>query len=359
MMKLEDVSALKVGCGQYFGGEGVIDLLAPTIRRLGGKALMIGGVKGSAIVMNAAEGSLISAEISHKLIVHTGECTKACAGRYAREALRDGCTTIVGMGGGKCIDLAKAVSVLSGLPVVTVPTSIATCVPTSMVCIMYNDKGQRRPAINMQKEVDVCIADDNLIATAPPRLFASGILDSIAKLGECGHQKKVLSYKDCTTREYIQLVNSKALCEFLYGEGRDVYANRQKAARFTECILTNLLHTSIVSGFADGSGQLALAHATYDFMRTENTEKAARWLHGELVAVGLLLQLAFNGDSDEEIDVTRRLMKDMNMPTTLAEIGYDTSEESLALYLNSIAEAGNVITEGGKAKLKEAVKQIL
>lgn len=358
-MKLEEVSALKVGCGQYFGMPGAIDLLAPTIERLGGKALMIGGSTGSRIVMDAAEDSLVSAGIPHKVIVHTGQCTKAYAEQYAKEALQENYTVIVGMGGGKCIDLAKATSVLSGLPIVTVPTSIATCVPTSMVCIMYNDKGQRRPAINMKKEVDVCIADDNLIATAPPRLFASGILDSIAKLGECYHQKKVNSYKDCTTREYIQLVNSRALCEFLYGEARDVYANRQEAARFNECILTNLLHTSIVSGFADGSGQLALAHATYDFMRTENTEKAAKWLHGELVAVGLLLQLAFNDDSDEEIDVTRRLMKNLNMPTTLAEVDYDTSAESIDFYLNAIAAAGNVTTDEEKAKLREAVKQIL
>lgn len=358
-MKLEEVSALKVGCGQYFSGAGVIELLAPTIERLGGKALMIGGVTGSRLVMEAAEDSLVFAGIPHKVVVHTGQCTKAYAEQYAKEALQDGYTVIVGMGGGKCIDLAKATSVLSGLPIVTVPTSIATCVPTSMVCIMYNDKGQRRPAINMRKEVDVCIADDNLIATAPPRLFASGILDSIAKLGECYHQKKVNSYKDCTTREYIQLVNSKALCEFLYGEGREIYEKRQNAARFTECILTNLLHTSIVSGFADGSGQLALAHATYDFMRTENTEKAAKWLHGELVAVGLLLQLAFNGDSDEEIDVTRQLMKDMNMPTTLAEIDYDTSKESIDFYLDAISQAGNVTTEEEKNKLREAVRQIL
>ena len=94
-------------------------------------------------------------------------------------------------------------------------------------------------------------------------------------------------------------------------------------------------------------------------MRTENTEKAAKWLHGELVAVGLLLQLAFNGDSDEEIDVTRQLMKDMNMPTTLAEIDYDTSKESIDFYLDAISQAGNVTTEEEKNKLREAVRQIL
>ena len=36
---MEAVSALKVGCGKFFHGEGVISLLAGEIMRLGGKAL--------------------------------------------------------------------------------------------------------------------------------------------------------------------------------------------------------------------------------------------------------------------------------------------------------------------------------
>lgn len=359
MMNINSISPLKVGCGQYFEGEGYISLLPATLQRFGSRAYMIGGPKGADVVMNALGDQLEQNHISYKLVCHEGQCTRDYAESYAEEAAKEGYTVIVGMGGGKCIDLAKATSVLSGLPIVTVPTSIATCVATSMVCIMYNDKGQRKPAINMRKEVDVCIADLNLIATAPPRLFASGILDSIAKLGECHHQKHVNSYRDCDTKEYIQLVNARAISEFLYGEGRDVYQNGKGAKRFADCVLTNLLHTSIVSGFADGSGQLALAHATYDFMRTYNTEKAKPYLHGEIVAVGLLLQLAFNNAPEEEITATRKLMADMNMPTTLKDIDYDTSKDSIDFYLSHIAADGNVKSEEEKAQLQKAVREIL
>lgn len=359
-MDINQVSALKVGCGQFFHGSGMIELLPATLKRFGGRAVVIGGVTGTRIVMDSAKGALDKEGIEYHVFAHEGECTREKAEEFSRFALENNYSVIVGAGGGKCIDLAKATSVLAKLPVVTVPTCIATCVPTSMVCIMYNDKGQREPAIKMEKEVDVCIADTDLIATSPARLHASGILDSIAKLPECYHLKKVENYRDCDTREYIQLANAKALAEFLYGEGRDVYRNGKNAKRFEDCILTNFLHTSIVSGFADGSGQLALAHATYDFMRTHNTEASAPYLHGEIVAVGLLMQQAFNGDSPEEVDKTRQLMKDMDMPLTLKEIGFDaSSEERMKFYLETIASDGHLTTAEERDRLKEAVKVIL
>ena len=251
---MEAVSALKVGCGKFFHGEGVISLLAGEIMRLGGKALLVGGPTSVDRVMDAARESLDAAGVSCVVRRHTDYCTVAWAETYAALARSEGCTVLVGVGGGKCIDEVKCAAHFAGLPIITVPTSIATCVATSMVCIMYNEKGQRAPAVNLSKEVDVCIADTGLIASAPRRTLAAGILDSMAKMPECFHQKKIGSYRDCTLEEYIQVVNSRAIFEFLMGEGRDLYKNGGAARRFQDAVLTNLLHTSIVSGFADGSG---------------------------------------------------------------------------------------------------------
>ena len=130
-----------------------------------------------------------------------------------KKALNEGFTVLVGIGGGRCLDNVKCASVFSGLPVITVPTSIATCVATSMTCIMYNDKGQREPAVNLKKEVDVCIADMDLIATAPRRLLASGIMDSLPNIQKF-HQLNISSYRDCQLKEYIQVVNAKIIYDF-------------------------------------------------------------------------------------------------------------------------------------------------
>lgn len=354
---MDTISALKVGCGQFFHGDGVITLLAEAIRRLGGKALIVGGPSSVDRVMAAAQASLDAADVSYLVRKHTDYCTTAWAQTYADLAHKEGCTVMVGVGGGKCIDEMKCAAHFAGLPIITVPTSIATCVATSMVCIMYNEKGQRAPAVNLSKEVDVCIADTALIATAPRRTLAAGILDSMAKMPECFHQKSVSSYQDCSAEEYIQIINSRAIFEFLTGEARDLYQNVGKAKRFKDAVLTNLLHTSIVSGFADGHGQLAIAHATYDFLRNYNTESSYHFLHGEMVAVGLLIQMAYNGNSPEEIQNVRSLMADLEMPLTLKDLEYDTSPESLELFLSKVAADSNITSPEDMAALRQALQE--
>ena len=143
------------------------------------------------------------------------------------------------------------------------------------------------------------------------------------------------------------------------GEGRELYQKGRKAHRFNDCILTNLLHTSIVSGFADGSGQLAIAHATYDFMRTWNTEASYRYLHGEMVAVGVLIQMAYNGETKERIEEVRSLMRDLDMPLTLQDLEYDTGDESIAFFTKIIGTDANVTTAEDMARVRECVNQVL
>ena len=356
---INDISPLKVGCGKFFHGKGVIDLLVPEIQRFGGRALFIGGPTTLDLVMNSISDKLKESSISYIQYKHTKQCTTEWAHKYAAIAHENACTVLVACGGGKCIDTVKCASYYSDLPIITVPTSIATCVASSMVAIMYDEMGRRGPAITLKKEVDVCIADDNLIGTAPRRLLAAGILDSIAKLPESIHQKNVSSYNDCTLREYIQIINAKGIYEFLVNEARDLYANGREAKRFNDCILTNLLHTSIVSGFADGSGQLAIAHATYDFMRNYNTKRCASFLHGEIVAVGVLIQMAFNQDAPEEIDNIRNLMKLMDIPLDLKSINFDCSESNIKLFTEVLATVSKITTKAELDLLAKAIKSVI
>lgn len=65
-----------------------------------------------------------------------------------------------------------------------------------------------------------------------------------------------------------------------------------------------------------GFGQTALGHETYELVRTHFTQEAKPYLHGEIVAIGDCLQLAFNGHP-EQVAPFRAFMRSMNMPLTL------------------------------------------
>jgi len=351
-------SVLKVGCGKFIRGGGSVQDLADEIVRLGGKALVIGGPSSVDAVLAQTESRIRRAGVLAHICKHTGECSRSWADKYAQTAREQRSTVIVAVGGGKCIDLAKCVSVFANLPIITVPTSIATCAASSAVCIMYTDDGRPDGAVAMDKEVDVVIADTDLIATAPKRLLAAGIFDSLAKLPEVVHNKLIRTYRDCSLEQYISTVNAKAIYEFLLAEGRNSYALGIRSERFEDTILTNLLHTSVVSGFSAGSHQLAMAHGLYDFMRKHFTKTSASFLHGEIVAVGILMQLTFNRADPAHIAEFGSLMKDMEVPITLGEIGFDGAGKSKNALVDYLVAGTNIDIGKDKELLMKSIAAV-
>lgn len=311
---------LRVGAGKFFYEEGSIHHLSAEIRRLGASALMIGGPKSMEVVRTYLPKKW-NKGLQIIEIVYTEECSINSANRLAALALKTRCTVIVGIGGGKCLDLAKAAATLAELNVITVPTCLATCAASSAICVMYHDDGSADHSISMLKEVDVVIADPRILATAPRRLLAAGVMDSMAKLVESLHQASISDYKSCALNHYIGYRNAIVIDEVLRAEGVSAYNNSGDPQKQKTIALINLLLTSVVSGFCFGTTQMALAHGFYDGVRKYCTKEAAQYLHGEIVAIGILIQMAYNGSSEDEIFMIISMMKEMEMPITLKEIG--------------------------------------
>lgn len=349
---------LRVGAGKFFYGSGCIQVLGREIARLGGRPLIIGGPTTTPLVLGIVEGEFAGLGIEPVVRIHTGACSRGWAEAYKKEAEERNCTVIVGIGGGKCLDLAKCTATFAEMDLICVPTSVATCVASSSVCIMYNDDGSPDGSVAMNKEVDVVVADTAVIATAPKRTLAAGILDSVAKYPEVIHNNSINSYRDCDIEKYICTVNSKAIYDFLMGEGCNVYDNGAESGRMTDLILTNLLHTSVVSGFSCGVNQLALAHGLYDCVWRSFTREAADMLHGEIVAVGVLMQLKFNGMPDAYVAEVRALMRHMHMPLTLAGLGIEPSKENINILMDYLIPA-TALTEADRPRLADAMKVII
>ena len=76
------------------------------------------------------------AGLEYVVEIYEGACSYEGAKEYGDKALAAGCDEVVGIGGGKIMDFAKAVGESAGLGVVNIPTSMSTCAPFTTMSVM-------------------------------------------------------------------------------------------------------------------------------------------------------------------------------------------------------------------------------
>ncbi len=157
---------------------GAIDALAPLLadRRIssGGHVAVVVGPGLGEEVAEALRGQLDNAELWH---TEGGGVEEATAlARRLREGFYD---ALVGIGGGRTIDLAKYAASLSGLPMVAVATSLAHDGLASPVASL-EDHG-RKGSYGVQMPIAVMV-DLDYVRRSDPALRRGGVGDVISNL---------------------------------------------------------------------------------------------------------------------------------------------------------------------------------
>ena len=73
-----------------------------------------------------------------------GESSRPEVDRLVEQVKSVGADVVVGVGGGKTVDTAKAVAHYTGLPVAIVPTTASTDAPCSALSVLYTPEGSLR-----------------------------------------------------------------------------------------------------------------------------------------------------------------------------------------------------------------------
>ena len=90
--------------------------------------------------------------------------------RLVALARDNGCDIIVGVGGGKVLDTAKAVAYYLESPVIICPTIASTDAPCSALSVLYTDDGQFDKYLFLKANPNIVIMDTTVIAASPVRL---------------------------------------------------------------------------------------------------------------------------------------------------------------------------------------------
>ncbi|WP_238649426.1 glycerol dehydrogenase [Paenibacillus piscarius] len=274
------------------------------------------------------------------LQVFQGECSQVQAERIAAELYQGSKGMIVGIGGGKTLDMAKAVSHFASLPVMLVPTVASTDAACSALAVLYHEPGEIDRYLPLRRSPDLVVADVTVIAGAPVRLLAAGMGDALSTYYEaraCHRSGAVTSTGGTGTLAALAL--ARTCLDTLLADGRqaleDVRAGRVTAA------VEHIVEANIyLSGIGFESGGLAAAHAIHNGLTL--LEECRGVLHGEKVAFATLVQLILEDAPEEEIREAAEFCRMAGLPVTLGELGLDGSDHERLMVA---AEAGCTLAD--------------
>ena len=306
---------------RYTQGKGATAALGREMTALGleGPVLIIAGRTVIGLLAPAWQRSLDEAGFKHAVHRFSGECSLTEIERVKAAGRELGARTIVGAGGGKVLDTARAAAAGLGLPVVNCPTVASSDAPCSALSVIYTDEGVFQEYRFYRKNPDLVLVDTEVIAQAPPRLLVAGMGDALATWFEArtcvaGHVKNM--------RGGGSTNSAAALAELCY---RTLLEDGAAALRAVETkVVTPALErlveaNTLLSGLGFESSGLAAAHAVHNGLTV--APGTHHYLHGEKVAFGLLVQLVMEGAPRATVEQVLGFSTEVGLPITLAEIG--------------------------------------
>lgn len=253
------------------------------------------------------------------------EITQEEIDKHREEVRKSGANVIVGIGGGKTLDTAKATAYYEHLPVVIFPTIASTDAPCTALAVIYNTDGSFDRYLFLPANPDVVLADTKILAAAPTRFFVAGIGDALATYFEA---------RACYHKNGDNLVNLKpslsglGLAKMCYDTILE-YGLQAKIAvdqgMSTSAVENTIEATIYLSGIGAEAGGLAAAHAIHNGMTAVPSLHHTQ--HGEKVVFGLLTQLVLESAPKEEIETVINFIKEVGLPLTLKDLGLDEFRE--------------------------------
>ncbi len=320
--------------GAYVQGRNVIDDLGEHAESLGDTALVLGDEFVLDLVGDRVRESLETAGFDVALEEFRGECSEREIERVVDVHTDHGADVIVGVGGGKAIDTARAARERTDGALVSLPTIASTDAPTSSVAVIYTEQGEFVEFHVYERHPELVLIDTAIVASAPTRLFRGGIGDALATWFEADAAYRsgattLFGTRSTRTAQEIAKLAYTTLRE----HGRPAVEAVERDA-VTESVEAVVEANTLLSGLGFESGGLAAAHAIHNGLtQLEDTHDAT---HGEKVTIGTLSQLVLEGREGDFIEDVAGFAASVGLPTTLAEIGLDEpAREDLAV----VAEA--------------------
>jgi glycerol dehydrogenase len=311
--------SLSVAPGKVIRGAGVLSTVAGEVANLGTRPLIIAGNQTLNLSQESLQSLCQSPELHPLSVSYGADCCEASLKALRKAAKEHKADLIIGIGGGKALDTAKLVAHQLTLPIVTIPTSGATCAAWTALSNVYSETGAFLYDVALSRCPDLLILDYNLVQTAPPSTLIAGIGDAIAKWYEAsvssGHLQQTLiiaAVQQARILRDILLQKSAAALQFPGGEV------------WQEVVDATVLLAGVIGGLGGAQCRTVAAHAVHNGLTHISGHGS---IHGEKVAYGILVQLRLEEmiqGNQLAASARQQLLKfyaEIGLPQKLADLG--------------------------------------
>lgn len=313
---------------RYVQGEGASSRLAAEMALVGlsGPVLVVGGRSAVAALAPVWAEGMAAAGWHHRVRSFGGECTAAEIDDLSAEARSLGARAIVGAGGGKCLDAARAAAAATGLAFVSCPTVASTDAPTSALSVVYSAAGAFESYRIHGRNPDLVLVDSGVIVRAPVRYLVAGMGDALSTWYEgraaaaAGRPNMRGGATTAAALAIARLCRDTVLAD---GAAAVAAARQQRVTPEVDAIIEA---NTLLSGLGFESAGLAAAHAVHNGLTALPATHGA--LHGEKVAFGTLVQLVLDAAPAEEFAAVVRFCRAVGLPVTLRELGLPAATEA-------------------------------
>lgn len=327
---------------RYIQGDGVLAEL--------GRYLSIINSRHTAVLISAGgrqrdgariERGLQAAGISCVFVIFGGECSQAeiATAVSAVQAAGAEVDSLIAVGGGKCIDAGKCIAHRLGVAMVSCPSLASNDAPCSAVSVIYTSAGVTESLEFFPANPALVVVDTRIVAEAPVRYLVAGMGDAMATWYEArtcfenAAARNLLAARPTLAATALGELCAKTL--FQHGvAAADAVRRREVTDALGHVIEANTL----LSGVGFESGGLAGAHAIAQGL-TVLPRLNAEYLHGEMVALGLMTQLLLEKHAVEAARVAQFLCA-VGLPCHLGHLSLDAS---LDADLAAVMDGTNIV----------------
>ena len=294
-------------------GKDVAPLVGETLARLGfqGPALVITGEVVVSVAGSTVLESLKRRGIKTETMTVRASTTEE-VGKVEKKIGEMNPDIVVGVGGGKDIDVAKLGSMKAGRDFVSVPTAASH---DGIASPLVSMKGLDRPYSYVAHSPLAIVADTSIIAKSPYRLIAAGCGDVVAKYTavrdwKLAHRIKNEYYGDYAAE--LALMSSRVVM-------KNASSIRAMSDSGVRTLVEALISCGVSMSIAGTSRPCSGAEHLFSHSLAMVAPKPA--LHGEQCGVGTIMCAYLHGSNWQLI---KDFLQRIGAPTTAKELGIES-----------------------------------